>query len=98
MKKITLAVAVMCALSAYVSYPSAEERRQSAMETLSPMAMAQNFAFAADRSLRRDLIATHNLSKQRAVIPEDHARCVVSGGAGDAAAGMGAAAAVIEAL
>jgi hypothetical protein len=43
MKKITLAVAVMCALSAYVSYPSAEERRQSALETLSPMAMAQNF-------------------------------------------------------
>ena len=41
MKKITLAVAFMCALSAYVSYPSAEERRQSAMETLSPMAMAQ---------------------------------------------------------
>ena len=41
MKKITLAVAVMCALSAYVSYPSAEERRQSAMETLSPMAMAK---------------------------------------------------------
>jgi len=42
MKKITFAFAVMCALSAYVSYPSAEESRQSAMETLSPMAMAQN--------------------------------------------------------
>jgi hypothetical protein len=41
MKRITLAVAFMCALSAYVSYPSAEERRQSAMETLSPLAMAQ---------------------------------------------------------
>ncbi len=42
MKKITLAVAVMCALGAYVSYPSAEERRQSTLETLSPIAMAQN--------------------------------------------------------
>ena len=31
----------MCALSAYVSYPSAEERRQSAMETLSPTTMAE---------------------------------------------------------
>jgi len=42
MKKITFAFAVICALGAYVSYPSAEESRQSAMETLSPMAMAQN--------------------------------------------------------
>ena len=41
MRKITLAVAFMCALSAYVSYPSAEER-QSTMDTLSPIAMAQN--------------------------------------------------------
>ena len=41
MKKITLAVAVMCALGAYVSYPSAQER-QSTLETLSPIAMAQN--------------------------------------------------------
>ena len=41
MRKITLAVAFMCALSAYVSYPSAEER-QSTMDTLSPITMAQN--------------------------------------------------------
>jgi len=41
MKKITVAVTIMCALGAYMSYPSAEERRQSAMETLSPMAMSQ---------------------------------------------------------
>ena len=41
MKKITLAVVFMCALSAYVSYPSAQER-QSTLETLSPIAMAQN--------------------------------------------------------
>ena len=34
--------------------------------------------------------------KQRPVIPDDHARGVVAGGAGDAAAGMGAGAAVVE--
>jgi len=39
MRKITLAVAFMCALSAYVSYPSAEER-QSTIDTLSPITMA----------------------------------------------------------
>jgi len=39
MKKITAVIAIMCALSAYVSYPSADERHQSAMETLSPQAM-----------------------------------------------------------
>lgn len=37
MKKITAALAVMLALSAYVSYPSAEERRASA--TISPSAL-----------------------------------------------------------
>jgi hypothetical protein len=36
--------------------------------------------------------------KQRAVIAEDHARGVVAGGAGDAAAGMGAGAAMVEAF
>jgi len=41
MKEITITVTIMCALGAYMSYPSAEERRQSAMETLSPMAIAQ---------------------------------------------------------
>ena len=39
MKKIIVAIAVMCAFSAYASYPSADERRQSAMETLSPQTM-----------------------------------------------------------
>ncbi|MBR1144288.1 hypothetical protein [Bradyrhizobium sp. AUGA SZCCT0431] len=41
MAKITAVIAVMCALSAFVGYPSAEERRQSAMETISPLAMMQ---------------------------------------------------------
>jgi hypothetical protein len=41
MAKITAVIAVMCALSAFVSYPSADERRQSAMETISPLAMSQ---------------------------------------------------------
>ena len=41
MAKITAAIAVMCALSAFATYPSAEERRQSAMETISPLAMSQ---------------------------------------------------------
>src|SRR6266404_6072540 len=36
--------------------------------------------------------------KQRPMIAQDHARGVVSGGAGDAAAGMGAASAMIKAL
>src|SRR4029077_15191718 len=36
--------------------------------------------------------------KQRPVIPQDHARGVVAGGAGDAAAGMRAAAAMVEAF
>jgi hypothetical protein len=39
MKKITAVIAVMCVLGAYVNYPSADERHQSAMETLSPQAM-----------------------------------------------------------
>jgi hypothetical protein len=39
MKKITAVIAVMCALSAYVGYPSAHERHQSTMETLSPQTM-----------------------------------------------------------
>ncbi len=41
MAKITAVIAVMCALSAFVSYPSAEERHQSAMETISPLVMSQ---------------------------------------------------------
>ena len=41
MAKITAVIAVMCALNAFVTYPSAEERRQSAMETISPLAMSQ---------------------------------------------------------
>src|SRR5581483_12126852 len=43
----------------------------------------------------------HSLStscEQRAVVPQDHARRIVAGRAGDAAAGMGAGAAVIETL
>jgi hypothetical protein len=36
--------------------------------------------------------------EQRPVIPQDHLRRVVAGSAGDAAAGVGAAAAVIKAL
>src|ERR1700742_3510146 len=42
--------------------------------------------------------AIGHLSKQRAVIPQDRPRRVVAGSAGDAAAGMGAAAAMIESL
>jgi len=41
MKKIAVVIAVMFAFSAYASYPSADERRQSAMETISPLAMSQ---------------------------------------------------------
>jgi hypothetical protein len=41
MAKITAVIAVMCALSAFATYPSADERRQSAMETISPLAMSQ---------------------------------------------------------
>ena len=41
MARITAVIAVMCAVCAFVSYPSAEERRQSAMETISPLAMMQ---------------------------------------------------------
>ena len=41
MAKITAVLAVMCAVSAFVTYPSADDRRQSAMETISPLAMAQ---------------------------------------------------------
>ena len=37
-------------------------------------------------------------AKQRPVIPQDHARGVVAGGAGDATAGMRAGAAMVEAL
>src|SRR3982074_115661 len=37
-------------------------------------------------------------AKQRPVIPQDYARGVVAGGAGDAAAGMRAGAAMVEAL
>ena len=39
MKQITVVLALMLALSAYVSYPSAEER-QSTIDTLSPITMA----------------------------------------------------------
>jgi hypothetical protein len=41
MVRITAPVAIVCALNAYMTYPSAEERRQSAMETISPLAMMQ---------------------------------------------------------
>lgn len=41
MAKITAVIAVMCALCAFVSYPLAEERPLSAMETISPLAMMQ---------------------------------------------------------
>jgi hypothetical protein len=41
MRQIAIVLALMCALSAYVSYPSAEERQQSA--TASPSAMMQAF-------------------------------------------------------
>ena len=41
MAKITAVLAIMCALNAFITYPSAEERRQSAMETISPLAMSQ---------------------------------------------------------
>jgi hypothetical protein len=40
--------------------------------------------------------AFHRLSKQRAMIPQDHPRGVVAGRAGDAAAGMSAGTAVIK--
>src|SRR6185369_7066295 len=39
-----------------------------------------------------------SLSEQRAVIAQDHLRGIVTGRAGDAAAGMGAGAAMVEAL
>jgi hypothetical protein len=41
MAKITAVIAVVCAVCAFASYPSAQERRQSAMETISPLAMSQ---------------------------------------------------------
>jgi hypothetical protein len=41
MVRITVVIAIVCAVSAFVTYPSAEERRQSAMETISPLAMMQ---------------------------------------------------------
>lgn len=41
MAKITVVLAVMCALNAFITYPSSDERRQSAMETISPLAMSQ---------------------------------------------------------
>jgi hypothetical protein len=41
MAKITAVIAIMCALNAFITYPSADERRQSAMETISPLAMSQ---------------------------------------------------------
>jgi len=41
MMRIAAVLAIMCAFSAFVTYPSAEERRQSAMETISPLAMSQ---------------------------------------------------------
>jgi len=34
MSKIAAVLAVICALNAFVTYPSAAERQQSAMETL----------------------------------------------------------------
>src|SRR5947208_10204110 len=47
----------------------------------------------------RQSSARHPLSpKQRSMIADDRPRGVVAGGAGDAAAGMGAASAMIEAL
>src|SRR5258707_9292685 len=42
-------------------------------------------------------LSIHSL-EQCAVIPQNHARGVVAGGAGDAAAGMRAASAMVEAL
>jgi hypothetical protein len=39
MKKITAVLVFMCAVSAYMAYPSAAERRQSVLETLSPAAI-----------------------------------------------------------
>ena len=41
MAKIAAVIAVMCVVSAFVSYPSAEERQHSARETISPLAMSQ---------------------------------------------------------
>jgi hypothetical protein len=38
MAKITVVLALMCALSAFVTYPSADARL-SAVETVSPLAM-----------------------------------------------------------
>src|SRR5947208_4439418 len=47
---------------------------------------------------RNDEVALIPSPKQRPVIAQNHARGVVAGGAGDAAAGMGAAAAMVEPL
>jgi hypothetical protein len=41
MTKIAAVLAVICALNAFVTYPSADERRQSAMGAFSPLAMMQ---------------------------------------------------------
>jgi hypothetical protein len=41
MARIAAVLAMICALNAFVTYPSVEERRQSAMETISPLAMSQ---------------------------------------------------------
>jgi len=42
MAKITTVIAVLCALCAFATYPSADENRQSARETISPQAMSQD--------------------------------------------------------
>ena len=39
MAKITAVLAMMCALSAFVTYPTTEMRMSSGMETVSPLAM-----------------------------------------------------------
>jgi len=41
MAKITAVIAVMCVVCAFATYPSADERRQSERETISPLAMSQ---------------------------------------------------------
>src|SRR4029079_15053058 len=104
MKMITAVVALMCALSAYVSYPSAtmsggampslalsmQESRSLPIESYDAVLFDNVFVSqGATPTPALRLVRFISLSKQRAVIAQDGPRGVVAGGAGDAAAGMG---------
>src|SRR5215831_6542619 len=54
--------------------------------------------FSSRQPFHKPSTALSTTSEQRPVIPQDHLRGIVAGGAGDAAARMGAGAAMIEAF